>query len=62
MTECFVVNLSASQTDNLIGISRITINWYFNEIRLKMLAYSDNDVAFAETICEVDELYFGVKR
>jgi len=56
----FAMDLSASQTAVLSGISRRTTNSVFLKIRLRLLAASQAASPFANS--EVDESYFAARR
>ena len=59
---CFCEDLTATATSRLIGVSRNTINSYFNEFRKLIFneCLKENQQEFGEF--ELDESYFGAKR
>ena len=59
--KCFCIDLTATQSSNLIGINRNTINKYYSKFRVRIVDLCNIDSPFAGEI-EVDESYFGVKR
>ncbi len=59
--KCFCIDLTVTQTSNLIGINRNTINKYYSKFRVRIVDLCNIDSPFAGEI-EVDESYFGVKR
>ena len=59
---CFVEDLPASKTSNLLHINRNTINSYFNEFRVKILHYLEHHKENFSGEIELDESYFGAKR
>ena len=62
LIKCFAIDMSATQTAKLLCINRNTVNRYFNEIRTTIASHYVNNVMFTDSICEVDESYFGAKR
>ena len=59
---CFCEDITATATYRLVGVSRNTINSYFNEFRLLIFeeCLRETQQEFGEF--EVDESYFGAKR
>lgn len=57
---CFAIDLTASDTAELMGVSRGTINKVFNKIRCRIFELSLGEQALGEY--EVDESYFGARR
>jgi transposase-like protein len=57
----FSVDLDASQTTKLTGLSRTTINRYLKAIRLRLAQHCDAASPFSGEV-EVDESFFGAKR
>ena len=59
---CFCEDLTATVTSRLVGVSRNTINSYFNEFRQLIFneCLKENQQEFGEF--ELDESYFGAKR
>jgi transposase len=58
---CFSLDLTATNTSQLTGISRPTINKYFDRFRRIIYLESFNSTASDGTF-ELDESYFGAKR
>ncbi len=60
--KCFSEDFTATTTANLVGVSRNTINTYFNEFRYLIFeeCLQENQREFGEF--ELDESYFGAKR
>ena len=58
----FAMDLSASQTAALIGISRRTTNSIFLKIRARLVIACQAASPFASSEVEVDESYFGARR
>ena len=59
---CFCLDLTATNTAQLVGVSRPTINKYYDRFR-KIILFSirEDSIAFSGEI-ELDESYFGAKR
>jgi len=57
---CFCIDLTATQTSNLTGINRNTVNKYYTKFRERIVELCNIDSPFAGEI-EVDENYFGAK-
>jgi len=59
---CFCLDLTATNTAKLVGISRPTINKYYDRFR-KIILFSvkEDNIVFSGEI-ELDESYFGAKR
>jgi transposase-like protein len=62
ITRCFCGDLTATATAPLVGISRNTVNSYFNEIRQRVFRLSLQENNQELGVCELDESYFGAKR
>ena len=62
--KCFCLDLTASATSELCGLSRNTINALFQKIRLKIftLAHHEAEGEKSLGVFECDESYFGAKR
>ena len=58
---CFSIDLTATQTSNLTGLNRNTVNKYYTKFRERVVDLCNIDSPFAGEI-EVDESYFGAKR
>ena len=59
----FCVDITATNTAEITGINRNTINKLFNAFRNRILEISINDSYCNEKgIFELDESYFGAKR
>jgi transposase-like protein len=58
----FAMDLSASQTAQLSGISRRTTNSIFLKIRLRLFNVCQVASPFGSSEVEVDESYFGARR
>ncbi len=59
--KCFSLDLTATNTSQLTGVSRPTINKYFDRFRSLILLENANITA-SEGTFELDESYFGAKR
>ena len=60
--KCFCLDLTATQTAELLNLNRNTINRYFNIFRQAIYSYQlDQRRKFVGEV-EVDEAYFGPKR
>jgi transposase-like protein len=59
--KCFALDLTASQTAKLTGVSRQSINRIYTKIRLRIFAYCSQNTPFNGEL-EADESYFGAKR
>ncbi|WP_245608534.1 IS1595 family transposase [Stenoxybacter acetivorans] len=59
--KCFALDLTASQTAKLTGISRQSINRIYTKIRLRIFVYCLQNTPFNGEL-EADESYFGAKR
>ena len=57
---CFCDDLTATQTSNILGISRITINQWYHRFRVIIASQNDPDKFSGEV--ELDESYFGATR
>lgn len=60
--ECFSMDLTATETSQLLSINRNTINKYYNCLREKILKYSLSEQVRDSGEFELDESYFGSKR
>jgi transposase-like protein len=62
--KCFCLDLTASDTAELCGLSRNTINKMFGQIRLRIfsLAHQEAEGEKSLDVFECDESYFGAKR
>lgn len=58
---CFCLDLTATNTAKLIGISRPTINKYFDRFR-KIILLENIETITSKGTFELDESYFGAKR
>ena len=61
IVRCFCMDLTATNTSQLTGISRPTINKYFDRFRKVILLSSSNNEK-ENGVFELDESYFGAKR
>ena len=61
IVKCFCMDLTATNTSQLTGISRPTINKYFDRFR-KIILLSLNNNKKENGVFELDESYFGAKR
>ena len=59
--KCFCIDLTATQTSNLTGLNRNTVNKYYTKFRERIVELCNIDSPFAGEV-EVDESYFGAKR
>jgi transposase-like protein len=64
VVKCFSLDLTATDTATLNGLSRNTINNVFNQIRLRIfsLAHQQAEGKKISGVFECDESYFGAKR
>ncbi len=58
----FCVDITATQTSKLIGISRKTVNRYYNSFRSKIYNHQIEEFKRFVGDVELDESYFGAKR
>ena len=61
VVKCFAVDLTATQTAQMTGLNRNTINRLYNGFRHAIVLYC-SEQAKLQGIVEVDESYFGAKR
>lgn len=59
--KCFCVDLTATDTAKLTGLSRNTINIIFGKVRRRLPSLAENNVPTTGTF-ECDESYFGARR
>jgi transposase len=59
--KCFCEDITATQTAKILDINRNTINNYYDEIRQKIIIFTNKKQKFFGEI-ELDESYFGAKR
>jgi transposase len=59
--KCFSEDLTATQTANLTGVSRQSINRYYKAMRIRIAEYC-NAVSPLVGEIELDESYFGARR
>ena len=59
---CFVEDLPAAKTANILQINRNTINSYYNEFRVKIFEHIHNAREKFSGEVELDDSYFGAKR
>ena len=57
--QCFSVDLSATQTAQLIGINRNTINTWYGLFRTALAEFQEEQVKQSSGDFELDESYFG---
>jgi len=55
--KCFCIDLTATQTSNLTGLNRNTVNKYYAKFRERIVELCNIDSPFGGEI-EVDESYF----
>ena len=60
--ECFSLELTATQTAQLLKINRNTINKYFLQIRQAIAEYQQQNMKQFAGEIELDESYFGGKH
>lgn len=62
--KCFSLDMTASDTAKMCGLSRNTINSLFNQIRERIFALAQQEGSEWESsgVFECDESYFGAKR
>ena len=58
---CFCINLTATQTSNLTGLNRNTVNKYYNKFRKRVVKLYNINSPLAGKI-KVNKSYFGSKR
>ena len=61
LIKCFATDLNATQTSEITGINRNTVNRYFNAVRERICYICSQESPFSGSV-EVDESYFGPKR
>jgi transposase-like protein len=63
IVECFVIDLTATQTSYFTGLNRNTINLWYNRFRTKIYKYQQEqfEKKLKGTV-EIDESYFGSRR
>jgi len=61
IVKCFANDLSATQTANLTGINRNTINRYYTLFRERIVQIQNRESPLSGEI-ELDESYFGARR
>ena len=61
ITKLFTLDLTATQTSELTGLNRNTVNRIYSAIRLRIAEYSE-ETSPMKGVIEVDESYFGPKR
>jgi hypothetical protein len=61
IVKSFCIDLTAQDTSSLTGISRNTVNKYFNKIRNVICSLTLLQESFSGEI-ELDESYFGARR
>ena len=60
---CFSLDLTATNTSQLTGISRPTINKYYDYFRKIIFLFIEKDIEKPENgVFELDESYFGARR
>jgi transposase len=62
IVECFCLDLTATQTSQLLRINRNTINKYFNRFRQLIFEHQREEFKLFVGKVEVDESYFGPTR
>lgn len=60
--KCFCVDLSATQTAELVGVNRNTVNSWFVTFRIALSEFQEEQVAQSSGEFELDESYFGGPR
>ncbi len=58
----FSLDMTATDTSTITGISRVTVNRIFDEIRLRIAIENTTDAVRRSGEFELDESYFGAKR
>jgi transposase-like protein len=61
IVKCFSNDLSATQTANLTGVNRNTINRYYTLFRERIVSIQEKESPLSGEI-EMDESYFGARR
>ena len=59
---CFCLDLTATQTAQLLGLNRKTINRYYSRFRGAIFDRQERDKAAFTGVVEVDESFFGPTR
>ena len=59
---CFCLDVTATVAAELAGINRKTANYYYNEIREKILKETLRETTADSAEFEADESYFGARR
>jgi transposase-like protein len=60
--QCFCLDLSATQTAELVGVNRNTVNNWFQTFRVLLAEFQEEQVAQSSGSFELDESYFGGPR
>jgi transposase len=60
--KCFSIDLNATQTAELVGINRNTVNSWFMVFRIALAEFQEEQVAQSSGEFEMDESYFGGPR
>jgi transposase len=60
--KCFCADLSATQTAQLVGVNRNTVNVWFMQFRVILAAFQEEQVQQSSGEFELDESYFGGPR
>jgi transposase-like protein len=61
ISKCFALDLTATDTSEITGLNRKTINRIYNKIRERIVLLSNGNAKVGGEI-ELDESYFGAKR
>jgi len=59
--KCFCLDFSVTQTSQITGIGRKTVNRVFNQIRYRILKLTEKEGKLSGEV-EIDESYFGARR
>ncbi len=62
LTRCFALDFTASDTAELTGLTRKTVNTIFLKLRRRISQECERASPFAACEVEVDESYFGARR
>ena len=60
--KCFCIDLSATQTAELVGVNRNTVNDWFQTFRVLLAEFQEEQVIKSSGSFELDESYFGGPR
>ena len=62
MVKLFSEDIDATKVSRLVGVSRNTVNVYYNAMRTAIVTYQNTQMKVISGIFEADESYFGATR